>query len=84
LLQASTLNLFVKDSKFILNELNIIKENNSIIEFNNNVVVEKNFNNNTKNKVVAKKFNFKIINFSCFICNAIYFLLFCLNKTYLV
>ncbi len=77
-------NLFAKDSKFTLNELNITKKNNSVIKSNNDVVVQKNSNDNTKNEAIAKKSNFKITSFFCFICNAIYFLLFCLNETYLI
>ncbi len=84
MLQTSTLDFFAKDSKFISNKSNIAKENNSVIESNNNAIVEKNLNNNTKNKAIAKKSNSKIISFFCFICNAIYFLLFCLNKIYLI
>ncbi len=77
MLQTSIFGFFAKDSKFILNKSNIAKENN-------NIIVEKNLNNNTKNRVVTKKFDFKIINSFCFIYNAIYFLLFYLNKIYLV
>jgi len=84
LLQTSTLNLFVEDSKFISNKSNTTKENSSIIESNNNTIVEKFFNDNTKNKAIAKKSNSKITSSSCFIYNAIYSLLFCSNRIYLV
>jgi len=84
LLQTSTLDFFTKDSKFIPNKSDITKKNSSTIEFNNNTVVKKNLNNNTKNKAVAKKSNSKITSSFYFIYNAVYFLLFCLNRIYSV